>query len=133
MASQFAQALSIITACVPYLKPFFASLQTGMIRTDDLRRRVGKTKGYYTISEPAGPTARKGQHSQRQSSMLMDTLRSGNQGQSQSEITPSRKEPQWDADSQASNAMIIRKTTEWQVVTERRSSEDPPIGSAITN
>lgn len=38
ICSQFVQALSIITACVPYLKPFFSSLETGMIRADDSRR-----------------------------------------------------------------------------------------------
>ena len=38
MCSQLVQALSIITACIPYLKPFFASLETGMIRTDDSQR-----------------------------------------------------------------------------------------------
>jgi hypothetical protein len=31
--------LSIATACVPYLKPFLESLESGMIRSDDLRRR----------------------------------------------------------------------------------------------
>lgn len=31
--------LSIITACIPLLRPFFGSLQSGMIRNDDLRRR----------------------------------------------------------------------------------------------
>ncbi|KAL8685423.1 MAG: hypothetical protein Q9218_007773 [Villophora microphyllina] len=36
---QFVQSLSIITACVPYLKPFFDSLESGMIRSDDVRRR----------------------------------------------------------------------------------------------
>ena len=28
------QCLSIVTACIPYLKPFFESLETGMLRGD---------------------------------------------------------------------------------------------------
>jgi hypothetical protein len=33
------QCLSIVTACIPYLKPFYQSLESGMIRSDDMRRR----------------------------------------------------------------------------------------------
>ncbi|KAL8724734.1 MAG: hypothetical protein Q9181_006698 [Wetmoreana brouardii] len=39
VCTQIVQSLSIITACVPYLKHFFDSLKTGMIRSDDVRRR----------------------------------------------------------------------------------------------
>lgn len=44
ICSQFIQALSIITACVPYLKPFFSSLETGMIRIDDSRRLESRSR-----------------------------------------------------------------------------------------
>ena len=37
------QSFSIIFACIPYLKPFFASLESGLIRIDDTRRREGRT------------------------------------------------------------------------------------------
>ena len=39
LCAEIAQNFGIITACIPYLKPFFDSLQSGMIRTDDLSRR----------------------------------------------------------------------------------------------
>ena len=45
MCNQLVQNLGIITACVPYIKPFLESLESGMIRTDDLRRR-GVTAAY---------------------------------------------------------------------------------------
>ena len=35
LCMQYAQALSLITACIPYLKPFLQSLQAGALRTDD--------------------------------------------------------------------------------------------------
>ena len=44
ICSQFIQALSIITACVPYLKLFFSNLETGMIRTDDSRRLESRSR-----------------------------------------------------------------------------------------
>ena len=40
---QLVQSLSIIFGCIPYLKPFFASLESGLIRVDDTRRREGRT------------------------------------------------------------------------------------------
>lgn len=40
---QTVQTLSIITACIPYLKPFFASLESGMIRADDSRRLASRS------------------------------------------------------------------------------------------
>ena len=39
LCNQLVQNIGIVIACVPYIKPFFASLESGMIRTDDLRRR----------------------------------------------------------------------------------------------
>ena len=49
---QFVQALAIITTCIPYLKPFMDSLESGGIRVDDQRRRG--TNGYGTYSNTNG-------------------------------------------------------------------------------
>ena len=53
MCNQLVQNLGIITACVPYIKPFLESLESGMIRTDDLRRR-GVTAAYGYNSDRSG-------------------------------------------------------------------------------
>ncbi|MCJ1365418.1 hypothetical protein MMC16_004539 [Acarospora aff. strigata] len=45
LTTQLVQNLSVITACIVYLKPFFESLESGMIRSDDLRRRRLKILG----------------------------------------------------------------------------------------
>ena len=50
ICTQAQQSLGIITACVPYLKPFFAGLSSGILRNDDIRRRVGRGKGYQAIA-----------------------------------------------------------------------------------
>ena len=46
ICSQFVQAFSVITACIPYMKPFFSSLESGMIRSDDSRRLPTKLQTY---------------------------------------------------------------------------------------
>lgn len=53
LCNQLVQNLGIITACVPYIKPFLESLESGMIRTDDLRRR-GVTAAYGYDSSRSG-------------------------------------------------------------------------------
>jgi hypothetical protein len=75
------QALSIIFACVPYLKPFFGALESGMIRMDDTRRREGRTtrggQGYYfnktggmgSSGASSGSGKRSGKHSARSSTL----------------------------------------------------------------
>lgn len=40
IAMSLAQTLDIVTACVPFLKPFVDGLESGMIRNDDLLRRT---------------------------------------------------------------------------------------------
>lgn len=54
ICSQFVQALSIMTACVPYLKPFFASLESGMIRSDDSRRLDTRSTSNLGYSKSSG-------------------------------------------------------------------------------
>lgn len=41
LATQATACCGIVTACIPYLKPFLDSLSHGMLRSDDLRRRRG--------------------------------------------------------------------------------------------
>jgi hypothetical protein len=40
ICTQLVQALAIITACVPYLKPFMDSLESGGFRADDQKRKA---------------------------------------------------------------------------------------------
>lgn len=50
ICTQFVQALAIITTCIPYLKPFMDSLESGGYRADDQRRRGTGAYGSYTNS-----------------------------------------------------------------------------------
>lgn len=116
------QNLSVITACIVYLKPFFESLETGMIRSDNLRRRAGKgTSGY----DPAGSAGYK------PTSMKNVPLRSGpdavtefrelegiGQQNHTTTVTTAGCVTQpydWDAGSQRSHSKMIKQTTTWAV------------------
>lgn len=55
VCNQLVQNIGIVTSCVPYIKPFFESLESGMIRTDDLRRRGDSIAyGYNSFSKSSG-------------------------------------------------------------------------------
>ncbi|KAH8660814.1 hypothetical protein BGZ60DRAFT_530820 [Tricladium varicosporioides] len=54
IATQLMQCLSITTACIPYLRPFLDSLESGLLRSDDLRRRGMSGGGGYTGSGSHG-------------------------------------------------------------------------------
>lgn len=50
---QIVQAMSIITTCIPALKPFLDSLESGQLRADDMRRQ-GKVTHHGYNSERIG-------------------------------------------------------------------------------
>jgi hypothetical protein len=59
------QSLSTVTACIPRLKPFYESLESGMIRSDDMRRRDGEmlnSSRYYMLEKPLRPNVKGSSH-----------------------------------------------------------------------
>jgi hypothetical protein len=50
------QALSFITACIPYLQPFLESLKTGLLWTEDIQRQGQTSIGVssYTNASSTG-------------------------------------------------------------------------------
>ena len=118
ICSQFVQTLSIITACVPYLKPFFSSLETGMIRADDSRRLESRSiplsnerstrekKG--VLSTLSGSSASRPAPSTGRSVALHEdyatrTQVSGGRGHKRTD----------DAESQTSQSKILKQTEIW--------------------
>ena len=54
VTTQVMQCLTIITSCVPFLRPLIESLPSGMFMSDELRRRgatVRDREGYVKASE----------------------------------------------------------------------------------
>ncbi|KAI9880638.1 MAG: hypothetical protein M1830_001642 [Pleopsidium flavum] len=59
LSAELVQNLGIVTACIPYLKPFFESLQSGMMRNDDLKRRcLTSDYGYPSAKSINAPSSK---------------------------------------------------------------------------
>ncbi|RDL36097.1 Uncharacterized protein BP5553_06709 [Venustampulla echinocandica] len=143
IAMAIAQCLGIVTACVPYLKPFMDALESGMIRSDDLFRRGdmggSRTNGYGYSRDRKSPL-----HSSNSKSVLKSST--------SSHITPTThelgpmKQPEtinsitvgnqrghqrdWEAGSDSSRTKIITQTRSWLVSSENEghgTSETPTL------
>jgi hypothetical protein len=131
VAMQIVQCLSIVTACVPYLKPFLDSLESGQMRADDLRRR-GKTgvsgyggsgsnrSGGTPKQNPADATPSAGS----QQSKLHELVELPKAKRSSVTVTSSTKEPStnWDGQSHTSQTVLIQQTRTWDVDVEVRGA-----------
>jgi len=51
LLARLTQCISIVTSCIPYLRPLLESLPTGMFLSDELRRRGQDATSYYNESE----------------------------------------------------------------------------------
>ena len=128
LAVQVIQNLSIITACIPYLKPFLESLETGMLGSNDHHRhRLSAT--YRNTDETVTSTESVSlRHSlakilrgspkvSKTSTAISLQIAAGSPqqsvtvwaGHSNNDVSP------WDAASQGSQAKIIRQTRTWTV------------------
>jgi hypothetical protein len=135
ISTQVVLCLSILTACFPYLKPFLLSLESGLMRVDDLRRR-GQTDveiyNHYNIDESNGYGTKRSNIKK----MLLDTIGAQSRSQSNqyklSSVTPVKTHDQsvataviveaqagpWDGqsrDSQTSQSRIIKETRSWNL------------------
>ncbi|KAF6241499.1 hypothetical protein HO173_000209 [Letharia columbiana] len=136
LCTQFVQNLSIMTACVPYLKPFYLGLESGMIRTDDLRRHglIG-TYGYgddesAKVSSRRGPPntvgSAKSTTSHELRSLDVETAARSAQLNPNNlvavEASSGVKAADWDQESQTSQSRIIKQTRTWGVDFESQDS-----------
>lgn len=121
--------LSITTACIPYLKPFIQSLESGMLRTDDLRRRGLSTapgsesntkQGHQleNLSSPFKPMFPNHQTKPQQSAAITANS-TGFPEQHATTITSARggrnNQHGWDTESQKSSSRMIKQTRSWTV------------------
>jgi hypothetical protein len=105
IATEFVQALSIVTSCAPQLKPFLDSLQSTGMHLNGMTRSYNKS----SASGSHGRAGRSGGNN----SQKLETLppRDGNHTM----VSTAKRD--WDVDSQSSQTRIIRETRTW-VVTE---------------
>jgi len=137
ISTQVVQCLSIVTACFPYLKPFLLSLESGLMRADDLRRR-GQTHGDTYNHDNINKSDSSGSKRSKVKKMLVNTFNSqshsGTGHYKLSSIAPMSLDLQpvaattvgvearpWDGqsrESQTSQSRIIRETRSWNVDVE---------------
>lgn len=139
ISTQAVQCLSIITTCIPYLKPFLTSLESGLYRADDLRRRGVSDIHEYSNSrsniqksgEFRSGTYQSKSDQSKLGKVLSKVFRQGSEGHElQTMPTTSlqlRPDPaaavsvvegdrgEWDGQSQSSQSRIIKETRTWNV------------------
>ena len=129
LCTSLVQNLSVITACIPYIKSFFLNLESGMIRADDLRRRGLSTphRAYGGSKSSSGLSRNKVSHRSSHNGTNTATAESNElkilpsvmvrpfAARNTATIEASEKDANWDADSQTSQSKIIKQTVEWAV------------------
>jgi len=130
ISTQVVQCLSITTACIPYLKPFLDSLESGLMRADDLRRRGGTSAGSYNISDV--PKSSGAKSAQSRVGKVVSKVANASRRVSERHDTPTiplgnlspvpatlmfieGERHDWDGQSQSSQTRIIRETRTWRV------------------
>ena len=106
LCAQIVQNLGIITACIPYLKPFLESLESGLIRSDDLRQRTEGSHGEHS----AKSSRAKG----RQRSSSLERLALKTLG---GEVTTTAVRNNGEVEKGTMSPMTIRETKTWGIRT----------------
>ncbi|KAF7954416.1 hypothetical protein EAE96_005538 [Botrytis aclada] len=130
ICNQIVQCLSIITACVPYLKLFLDSLESGLLRSDDLRRRGGRAAEDHRDFNRNTANLR-GIKKSKMGKMISQKLgfksRGNLESQKLSELAPARLAAQsnavivvdegdlWDGQSESSQSRIITEPRTWKL------------------
>ena len=121
VSTQIVQALSITTACLMYLRPFLESLESGLIRSDDLRRTgmvgsYGYGSSHNTKERSKNISTGSGNRAGILSSIALQPLQLG-ENTTQTQTT---ERPWEDGQSDSSQTRIIKRTRSWTVATEPR-------------
>ncbi|KHO00279.1 uncharacterized protein MAM_02202 [Metarhizium album ARSEF 1941] len=127
------QCLSILTICIPNLKPFLDSLHSGQMRVDDLRRR-GKSGSSYQRSgdkskQTSGSNASGGRSNGGQdtavlqNSRLFELVEIPKQRKAKDDPHKGGLKSQdgtaaWDGESHTSQTILIQQTKTWHVDVE---------------
>ena len=123
------QNLSVITACVPYIKNVLLGVESGMFQTGRFRLATlrknsqrnqeydlsGARSGKETVAAPSALCTR--QVPERISHNVADETPQKNPFSAENTATAESVTPteEWDGASQSSRAKIIRETREWYV------------------
>lgn len=135
LITEIVQSLSLITACIPYLKPFLQALETGMIRANGGAQIHGYGPGYGSgSSKRFKPLSSKGNRGQLNGVRMNSLGYAPGEGQFGTNlpngqtvtVTSKRRAGDSDGDSQSSESKIIKKTVGWSVTSDEGTIQLPP-------
>ena len=134
LATQFVMSLSIITVCIPYMRNVLMGFESGMFQTGTFRLdNLGSSKATNQNSPPgAGTKATEtitsaphtGSHMGEDCRIFTGAdSRDGEQplGQITSTVEATTPRENWDAESQSSQAKIIKTTRGWAIDYDSRN------------
>ena len=104
ICTEVIQGLSILCACILYLKPFLETLESGFFGGDDLRRRGGSAfdgYGSHGLSSLPSNASKVSREPQNIFNKTTTTIRASL--------------PEWDGGSQDSRANMIREARTWAI------------------
>ncbi|KAI1088572.1 hypothetical protein F5B19DRAFT_505555 [Rostrohypoxylon terebratum] len=120
LSMALAQNLGVMTASVPYLKPFLDSLESGLIRSDDMRRRAKSAKSTtgsgqkHTDSSFSSNPPRSA--SRDVTAHELQDLRYDNSGATVSiSAGRARTSADWESASHSSEAKLIKQVKTWGI------------------
>lgn len=117
VSTEFAQSLSVVTACSPQFKPFLDSLRSSGMTLNGMSSYHGTRKGYGYNSYNKSTTRAHTRNARDDRHELMSVP--VDPGVHSTVVTGS---PDWEADSQSSQSRIIRETRTWTVTQARRDT-----------
>ncbi|KAF2726798.1 hypothetical protein EJ04DRAFT_452641 [Polyplosphaeria fusca] len=152
LTTQVVECITILTSCVPYLRPVFEAAASGLYGTDEIRRRTTPTSSTYaqkgsgsyklsSVTSTAEEWKRRKSQGESGFRRFIPTLSGSSTSHSNSasglpggprrpdgemgvEISaPAREERRWETESTGSQAKIV-KTTVVSAEWERRSRDD---------
>lgn len=126
--------LAIVTACVPYLKPFMDGLESGMIRSDHLLCRAGvaasksAASGYssHLSKDRKSPQKSANKSLHREEQLELDSISRSAPSTTLASVTASGKREgiEWDAESHSSETQFFKQVKTWTVMSSESHVAD---------
>ena len=121
--TEIVQCVSLVSACVPYLKPFLEALETGMIRADGGRTTrkgldLSGSSGSHGYPKHSGRKKSRDPESVHHDSIAMGNFHPGDKQTQTATISARGRGAESDGDSQSSQSKIIKKQIDWTLTDE---------------
>ncbi|KAI1374518.1 hypothetical protein F4677DRAFT_425296 [Hypoxylon crocopeplum] len=126
VSMSLAQSLGIMAACAPYLKPLLDNLESGLIRSDDIRRRAnatGKSASGYIRSQ--GGSSNKSRSTPAPSHELKYLGTANSRAVASITVGKGENGGDWETGSHTSQVKLIKQVKTWGVTSSPESEARP--------